>query len=157
MQTQDIKRAVNIIIAHIDNGDPVEADSQLEIVLGPTNEHPDDVRRLLHKAHEEVSTGDPDIALLHLHQVLESLNGSSYLVATEILWRPERCANNDGNTNADRAHLAQETLRWFKSGGVPDAETVTDLLTNLLHYCQRESLDFSSILSTARGHYLNER
>jgi len=62
-------------------------------------------------------------------------------------------------TNAERAQRAARVLTDYKRRHDPgeDAETVlTDLLADLLHYCDKTDLDFAKIEERARGHYLEE-
>lgn len=56
----DLIKAVQAAARHMRNGDPVEAQSCLDLAL--KQDMPLDVRKLIEKAHDEVSLGVPDIA-----------------------------------------------------------------------------------------------
>lgn len=57
----------------------------------------------------------------------------------------------ENHERADRAAHALESL----SDGVTD-ESITDLLTNLRHLCDREGYDFDALNNTAENHYAAE-
>ena len=66
-------------------------------------------------------------------------------------------------TNAERAMWAETGLLEYaigKEGGeefYDDAELVlSDFLTDLMHYAQRQSIDFIRCIDRAKGHYEEE-
>lgn len=59
-------------------------------------------------------------------------------------------------TNADRAERAFRVVDSYRKKHDPeeDNETVlSDLLADLLHFCDERNLDFAKIEDTARMHY----
>lgn len=58
---------------------------------------------------------------------------------------------SENNERADRAEHALDSL----SDGVTD-ESITDLLTNLRHLCDREGYDFDALNNMAEIHYGTE-
>ena len=64
--------------------------------------------------------------------------------------------------NGERASRAERTVRHYSrvSGykGEPDYEAdVTDLLTDLQHFCASAGLNFDELYETSRRHYEAER
>lgn len=63
-------------------------------------------------------------------------------------------------TNASRAHSAQNALAVFaKENGLEDEDIETqlsDIVTNLMHLCAINCVDFGSVLARAEGHYAAE-
>lgn len=67
-------------------------------------------------------------------------------------------------TNATRSHAAycaiaayQETKGCNVDKDGSNEEDVTDLLADLMHYCQKNGADFDICLSMAESHYQEER
>jgi hypothetical protein len=57
-------------------------------------------------------------------------------------------------TNLDRAEWAAAALRHFQcSTGTEYDDALTDLLCDLVHWSDREDIDFQNALDTARMHY----
>jgi hypothetical protein len=62
----------------------------------------------------------------------------------------------DERTNNDRANQARRALReYLRDGSQQDA--VQDLLSDLMHFSQRESLSFTTILEIAQHNYESEQ
>jgi len=60
-------------------------------------------------------------------------------------------------TNDDRADWAMAALRAFQAAtGCDDADSLGDLLCDLMHLSDRRDLDFEAALCRARGHYAAE-
>jgi hypothetical protein len=59
-------------------------------------------------------------------------------------------------TNNDRAEWAGAALRYFQSITGTDDEALPDLLCDLLHWCDRANVNFSSSLEQARENYETE-
>lgn len=58
------------------------------------------------------------------------------------------------NMNSDRASWASAALREFQRvTGTDDEDRLGDLLCDLMHWCDRNDLDFDAALSRARMHY----
>jgi hypothetical protein len=58
------------------------------------------------------------------------------------------------NMNDDRAKWAQAALRAFRKATGADAEeALGDLLTDLMHWSDRNNFDFDAALDRARMHY----
>jgi hypothetical protein len=66
----------------------------------------------------------------------------------------ENCKNHQRAIHAD---IALETYS-LKTGCVdePDETWVIDLLSDLMHMCDRDKLNFEDLLRIARGHYQSE-
>lgn len=66
-----------------------------------------------------------------------------------------------GRSNGDRANSAQEALNSYDAARVKmfgETETlVTDLIADLLHYCDREGIDTEPVLRMAQEHHQEER
>lgn len=65
------------------------------------------------------------------------------------------------DTNADRATAGQMGLEAYaKSVNMADEEphemNLTDLLADLMHFCDREQIDFHSCVARAHDHYREE-
>ena len=64
-------------------------------------------------------------------------------------------------TNTDRAESAQRTLEFFSSitelEEEPDQDVIADMLTNFMHWCQQEGVDFNAALHTATFNYEAEK
>lgn len=62
-------------------------------------------------------------------------------------------------SNADRADRAQFALEWYadRAGADPNDEgfdtLARDLLADLMHFCEREGIDFEGNLEIARMHF----
>jgi hypothetical protein len=58
------------------------------------------------------------------------------------------------NMNADRASWAGNALTTFmRETGADEEDALGDLLTDLMHWCDRNNYDFDLALDRARGHY----
>jgi hypothetical protein len=58
------------------------------------------------------------------------------------------------NMNDDRAKWAQAALRAFrKATGADEEEALGDLLSDLMHWSDRNNFDFEAALDRARMHY----
>jgi hypothetical protein len=56
--------------------------------------------------------------------------------------------------NTDRAAWAAAALQEFQRiTGTDDEDSVADLLCDLMHWCDRDDVDFDAALSSARMHY----
>jgi len=61
-------------------------------------------------------------------------------------------------TNQDRAEWAAAALRHFQcTTGTDYDDALTDLLGDLMHFADRENLDFEAALAMARAHYEAEK
>ena len=59
--------------------------------------------------------------------------------------------------NEQRSELADRTLRVFMQYSGCDGETaLTDLLADLMHWCDEQGLDFETELNRADEHYTHE-
>ncbi len=64
-------------------------------------------------------------------------------------------------TNAERAARIDQTIETYRNamGDSPDTcdedreDRVTDLLTDLMHYCLREEFGFTELLEQAQSHF----
>lgn len=63
------------------------------------------------------------------------------------------------SVNRARSAQAQSALRHFENTAItgPPQETVTDLITNIGHYCEEAGFDFLAVLQTSVGHWCLER
>jgi hypothetical protein len=52
--------------------------------------------------------------------------------------------------------MARRALVAFRGPGVIDADTITDLMADLLHYAQYHGLDVDCVLEAAQRHYHTE-
>lgn len=61
------------------------------------------------------------------------------------------------NHNEDFASRAERVLFWYDDarGEVPSVDSITDLLTDLMHYCRQNATErsFDECLTRARGHF----
>lgn len=64
----------------------------------------------------------------------------------------------DGNSNVERADIAKETLTfYYRDENANDADcAVIDLLTELMHMCRINDMNFDGLLETAYGHFTLE-
>jgi hypothetical protein len=64
------------------------------------------------------------------------------------------------NSNVERSHSANEILSLFAlKTGIQDEDTHTklsDLVSDLMHLCDKEDIDFNDVLERASDHYTNE-
>lgn len=58
-------------------------------------------------------------------------------------------------TNTDRADRALMALEGYDNGS--NEEDVIDLVTDLMHYCDLEDVDFETIIEMARFHFEAEK
>lgn len=73
-------------------------------------------------------------------------------------FNPKKVSEGSDYTNAVRAKRAEEVLRVFTSRmGRPDADSLNYLLSDLMHWADREGYDFDEELATAKTNYLAER
>lgn len=61
-------------------------------------------------------------------------------------------------SNEERVNRITGTLDFYKrkmlgEGGPVTEDEVTDLLTDLRHYCQREAIDFEAALTMSAMHF----
>ena len=61
-------------------------------------------------------------------------------------------------TNADRANDAETALAAHAElvGNDEQPTAIVDLLTDLMHLCDEQSLNFDNLLGTARNHHSHE-
>jgi hypothetical protein len=60
-------------------------------------------------------------------------------------------------TNLERAEWAEAALRHFQSAtGTDDGDALSDLICDLMHWSDREIINFQSALNTARMHHQAE-
>lgn len=89
-------------------------------------------------------------------------NVCKQLLAAEVAAESARVQRTP-NTNRNRAARADAAILAYSqaNNGDDPAATLTDLLTDIMHYCDRTrglgSLAFSGLLETARRHYDAER
>lgn len=78
-------------------------------------------------------------------------------MATKISkWRPKRNIDKpSGYTNAQRAEHGEKAMVGYAV--TDDSSDFRDLLTDLMHYAQREKVDFDAELAMARNLYEEER
>ena len=81
---------------------------------------------------------------------------------TPFEFRAERREATDGAirvfSNRELAEHASTMLALVHDSQVLDGvETLTDALTNILHWCDREQVDFERCLEMARTHHQAER
>lgn len=62
---------------------------------------------------------------------------------------------NVDESNEDRAERAAEALGEYLTQDDPEVATYA-LLTDLMHYCDREGFDFDELLEMAERHYAAE-
>lgn len=145
---------------YLASGDPVEAVSALDMALRQPMQ--DDDRRTITKAKDEAESGSPDRAEHLLCGFVPKPGGKAPPKEKPFEFRPEKHHSKDGVpghfTNGERAASAALMLN-----NVPDwdameySELLTDGLANLLHWCDREKVDFDAALKTARMHHEMER
>lgn len=58
---------------------------------------------------------------------------------------------------AEKALIVHDISKNRRPSGEPAPAMVTDLLADLMHYCDREGVDFDSSLSVATDHYDHEK
>lgn len=69
----DLTKALKMAGEYMNNGDPVEAESCLDLVLRTNPGLHLDIRKLLEKAHSEISVGSPEKAEIFLGEALSEL------------------------------------------------------------------------------------
>lgn len=73
-------------------------------------------------------------------------------------FNPSKKAQDSPLTNGERADNGQECLSHVFDYAENDATTaLEDMLANLLHFCDREDIDFDAAVSTAKMHWQSER
>lgn len=84
-------------------------------------------------------------------------------------FRPERCADGPGESpcNGTRAEWAETALHAFLAAtgeadhigdeGYSGEDEITDLLTDLLHFCDKKGTDAEEILGRAKRNWEHER
>ena len=71
--------------------------------------------------------------------------------------------NTTTPTNEQRSARALGALTYYKgsclyeSGPAGSEEDVTDLLTDLRHYCARNKIDFEHLANISHAHYCEEK
>lgn len=83
-------------------------------------------------------------------------------MAPALLFRPERDVDDTGTTNAERAERAEAVMVEYddvrRLGVAEDhQDALTDILADLMHYADREGLDFAAALRIAADHHEAER
>ena len=83
------------------------------------------------------------------------------LATSRFKFQPNRRFLN-GRTNNQRASGAEHTLTLYKhavlgEAGPIDPEVIRDLLADMLHFCDREQIDFGEQLVSAEANWLTER
>lgn len=68
----------------------------------------------------------------------------------EVITRPEM-----GATIAE-AWLPAVTQEMYEGGDTPTSEDITDLLTDIMHWCKKNDVDFDDCLAAAQEHYEEE-
>jgi hypothetical protein len=121
------------------------------------------------EARKALDSGDydelHDIAQKYLEGSLDTYNIDSQVVEVQPEAEPNRAALNSlpsdpEDMNDERAYWAGETLAYFtrtygeQEGG--DRQNLADLLADLAHYCDRNSLKLDECLATARMNYAAE-
>jgi len=61
-------------------------------------------------------------------------------------------------TNADRANRARNVMQFYiDAHGEDETEaTLADILTDMMHLCDAEEVDWGDVLVTAENHHLDE-
>lgn len=63
----------------------------------------------------------------------------------------------DNGTKADYGEAGLSGAFGGSGRDIQDSATITDLIANLGHYCDRTGIDFNDILASARMHWEMER
>lgn len=71
-------------------------------------------------------------------------------------FRPNKDIDHSGFTNDVRADRAEQALMAYRGGDRPDESHWRDFLSDFMHLCDRENLDFARVLSWARRAYEDE-
>lgn len=66
-------------------------------------------------------------------------------------FHPEQVVDQAGMTNAARAVKVDAALSAYRGGERPDDSHYYDFLSDFMHYCDRERLDFEKLLALARS------
>lgn len=70
---------------------------------------------------------------------------------------PKQLPPDPERRNGDRAAWAATALKAFREAtGTDEEDSLGDLLTDLMHWSDREGFDFDIALERARGHYKAE-
>lgn len=59
-------------------------------------------------------------------------------------------------TNTDRAEHARQTVEFYDAttqGPAESPDNITDLLTDLRHYCHREKFNFDELIQSSDMHF----
>lgn len=76
-------------------------------------------------------------------------------------FKPNRDIDGNGNTNAVRAGRAEVAVKAYATtAGYRDENDEScpqDMLCDLMHYCDREKIDFSKLQADAHSCYIEER
>ncbi len=60
-------------------------------------------------------------------------------------------------TNEDRVDRIDAIREFYKDSSDDDEALVRDILTDLMHFCDDEGMDFNARLEMARMHYEEEK
>lgn len=63
----------------------------------------------------------------------------------------------DNDSRAERARVALDEYNEAKGEDEPLEDVLGDLLTDMMHLCKREEIDFWEKLQTAQMHFNEER
>ena len=156
----NLKKAVLTAGNHLANGEPVEAVSALELALLLPMTHND--RRAITQAKGEADMGSPEKAetLLGIVTFKEPTQSEIECTPRRFRFNPKKGETPDGlgRSNGTRADDAEEMLSL-----VPDVDQLSsgdalrDALANLMHWCDREKVDFNQALMMARAHHEAEK
>ncbi|HEX4646150.1 MAG TPA: hypothetical protein VH598_11130 [Verrucomicrobiae bacterium] len=174
---KELKKALTIAADQLRRGNPDEAITALKTAFALLGQTELDRRKLIEKAIEEADCGTLERAEHFLEMALtpapkesrESLTAvvgqpGSYAVLQKPIFRfqPNKRAQADGGrrlaNNGQCAKNGDAILDIY-----PEREdngedsTLADALTDLLHFCDRDKIDFDSALEMARLHHRMER
>jgi hypothetical protein len=132
--------------------------TDLSLLRRPTKAQLDSFNNPVETSIKITNVADPSV----LTEYLESPQGER--VISEFLQRKKEKVSASGFNigNADRAAWAGEVIELFAdltgmSSEYNDTDTVVcDLLANLMHYCDKEEIDFDEALRMAEVHYIAE-
>jgi len=159
MNAKTLKAALKKAKAYVDNHDPAEVVSTLELALRiPMGSA---LRREIEKAKEEFEVGRPEVGETLLEEAMRGMVAVVKL-PKPFKFRPYRRGQRDGGprpiTNGDNANDAAEMLSTVRDAAeLDDDSKLQDALTNFLHWCDREGVDFDKALEMARLNHEMER
>lgn len=139
----------------LEDGDPTEAVEALDLALRLPMQDGD--RRRITEAKDQADFGSTENAGHLLRCFVPGTGGKAPPKAKPFKFKPNKRTESDV-TNGERAGYAGQMLCFLRDAdNLSQNELLSDGLANLLHWADREKVDFDAALKTARMHHEMER